>query len=132
MGVGVRGNRFAGLAGRASEKISALSGGMKRRLDLAASLVHNPQVLFLDEPTTGLDPISRKKVWDEVRHLNEELGMTVFLTTQYLEEADELADRVGIISHGKLAVEDTPTALKRQLGNDLIVVEVEHAQMELA
>lgn len=112
--------------------IKTYSGGMRRRLDLAGALIGQPNLLFLDEPTTGLDPISRKKVWDEVRHLNEELGMTVFLTTQYLEEADELADRVGIISHGKLAVEDTPTALKRQLGNDLIVVEVEHAQMELA
>ncbi|HMS45938.1 MAG: ATP-binding cassette domain-containing protein [Candidatus Microthrix subdominans] len=123
---------FIDLGDAFDQRVATYSGGMKRRLDLAASLVHNPQVLFLDEPTTGLDPISRKKVWDEVRHLNEELGMTVFLTTQYLEEADELADRVGIISHGKLAVEDTPTALKRQLGNDLIVVEVEHAQMELA
>ena len=78
-------------------RIATYSGGMRRRLDLAAALVHNPEVLFLDEPTTGLDPVSRASVWEEVRRLNDELGMTIFLTTQYLEEADELADRVGII-----------------------------------
>ncbi|MCB1026440.1 MAG: ATP-binding cassette domain-containing protein, partial [Microthrixaceae bacterium] len=123
---------FIDLGEAFDQRVGTYSGGMKRRLDLAASLVHNPRVLFLDEPTTGLDPISRRKVWDEVRHLNEELGMTVFLTTQYLEEADELAGRVGIISHGRLAVEDTPAALKRQLGNDLIVVEVADEDLEPA
>lgn len=102
--------------------IKEYSGGMKRRLDLAAALVHNPKVLFLDEPTTGLDPISRTKVWNEVRRLNKELGMTIFLTTQYLEEADQLADRIGIISKGKLVVEGTPTDLKRSTGQDVIVV----------
>jgi ABC-2 type transport system ATP-binding protein len=102
--------------------IKEYSGGMKRRLDLAAALVHNPRVLFLDEPTTGLDPISRVKVWDEVRRLNKELGMTIFLTTQYLEEADQLADRIGIISKGKLVLEGTPTELKRRTGHDVIVV----------
>ena len=86
---------------------------MKRRLDLAAALVHNPDVLFLDEPTTGLDPVSRASVWQEVRRLNDELGMTIFLTTQYLEEADELADRVGIIDDGRLVAEGTPAELKR-------------------
>jgi ABC-2 type transport system ATP-binding protein len=101
------------------------SGGMKRRLDLAAALVHNPEVLFLDEPTTGLDPISRASVWEEVRQLNRELGMTIFLTTQYLEEADELADRVGIIDHGHLVGEGTPTELKHAIGDDLIVAHVE-------
>ena len=98
---------------------------MKRRLDLAAALVHNPRILFLDEPTTGLDPVSRATVWDEIRRLNQELGMTIFLTTQYLEEADELAHRVGIISDGKLVAEDTPTALKKQVGDDLIIVRVD-------
>ena len=83
-------------------------GGMQRRLDLAAALVHNPEILFLDEPTTGLDPVSRASVWDEVRRLNRELGMTIFLTTQYLEEADELADRVGIIDRGRIVAEGTP------------------------
>lgn len=107
------------------DRVETYSGGMKRRLDLAMSLIHKPQILFLDEPTTGLDPASRTAVWNEVRKLNKEEGMTIFLTTQYLEEADELADRVGIISAGKLEVEGTPTALKQAIGNDLIVAEVE-------
>ena len=98
---------------------------MKRRLDLAAALIHNPEVLFLDEPTTGLDPVSRATVWDEVRRLNVELGMTIFLTTQYLEEADELADRVGIIDQGRIVAEGTPDDLKRSLGSDVIVAEVD-------
>jgi ABC-2 type transport system ATP-binding protein len=105
--------------------IGTYSGGMKRRLDLAAALVHNPEVLFLDEPTTGLDPISRNRVWDEVRRINKGLGVTIFLTTQYLEEADELADRVGIINLGRLAVEGTPAELKRTVGTDLIVTQIE-------
>ncbi len=107
------------------DRIGTYSGGMKRRLDLAAALVHNPDVLFLDEPTTGLDPISRAKVWDEVRRLNEHLGMTIFLTTQYLEEADQLAHRVGIINGGKIVAEGTPDELKRTVGSDLVVVEVD-------
>lgn len=102
--------------------IREYSGGMKRRLDLAASLMHNPDLLFLDEPTTGLDPQSRVRVWEEVRALNSELGTTIFLTTQYLEEADELADRVGIINDGKLVVEGTPDELKRTVGSDVIQV----------
>ena len=106
-------------------QIGTYSGGMKRRLDLAAALVHNPEVLFLDEPTTGLDPISRARVWEEVRQLNEQLGMTIFLTTQYLEEADELADRVGILNRGHLVAEGTPTELKRKVGDDLIVARVD-------
>jgi ABC-2 type transport system ATP-binding protein len=106
-------------------RIGTYSGGMKRRLDLAAALVHNPEVLFLDEPTTGLDPHSRMAVWSEVRRLNRELGMTIFLTTQYLEEADTLADRVGIISSGQLVVEGSPTDLKHSVGHDVIVAEVE-------
>src|SRR5207244_6258848 len=110
--------------------ISTYSGGMRRRLDLAAALVHNPDVLFLDEPTTGLDPVSRARVWDEVRRLNEELGMTIFLTTQYLEEADELADRVGIIDHGKLVAEGAPDELKRAISDDVIVARVEGARSE--
>ena len=105
--------------------IGTYSGGMKRRLDLAAALIHNPEVLFLDEPTTGLDPISRNRVWDEVRRINRELGVTIFLTTQYLEEADELADRVGIINRGRLAVEGTPAELKRTVGTDVIVTQIE-------
>ncbi len=105
--------------------IGTYSGGMKRRLDLAAALIHNPEVLFLDEPTTGLDPISRARVWEEVNRINKELGVTIFLTTQYLEEADELADRVGIISQGKLVAEGTPGELKRSIGSDLIITRIE-------
>ena len=100
--------------------IGTYSGGMKRRLDLAASLIHAPEVLFLDEPTTGLDPISRARVWDYVRAINREMGVTIFLTTQYLEEADALAERVGIINHGVVSAEGTPrrTQAVSRLGRD--------------
>ena len=106
------------------DRVESYSGGMKRRLDLAMSLIHRPQILFLDEPTTGLDPVSRNAVWSEVRDLNTRSGVTIFLTTQYLEEADELADRVGIIAKGTIAAEGTPAELKRTIGTDLIVAEV--------
>jgi ABC-2 type transport system ATP-binding protein len=102
--------------------VGKYSGGMRRRLDLAMALVHEPDVLFLDEPTTGLDPASRRDVWTEVRRLNTQLGMTIFLTTQYLEEADELADRIAIINGGKIAAEGTPNELKAQLGTESINV----------
>ena len=105
--------------------IGTYSGGMKRRLDLAAALIHNPEVLFLDEPTTGLDPVSRSRVWQEVRDINDKLGVTIFLTTQYLEEADALAHRIGIISRGRLAVQGTPQELKRARGSDLIIAKVD-------
>ncbi len=108
-----------------SDRIGTYSGGMKRRLDLAAALMHNPDVLFLDEPTTGLDPVSRTRVWEEVRRLNDDLGMTIFLTTQYLEEADLLAHRVGIIAKGEIVALDTPEELKRRIGSDVVVVTVE-------
>ena len=104
-----------GLTDAADRRIGTYSGGMRRRLDLAASLVHEPRVLFLDEPTTGLDPASRQAIWSEVRNLNAS-GTTVFLTTQYLEEADQLADRVGIIDEGRMRVEGTPRALKAGVG----------------
>jgi len=107
-----------------NKPIKTYSGGMKRRLDLAAALVHNPKVLFLDEPTTGLDPVSRSRVWDEIRRLNKDLGMTIFLTTQYLEEADQLCDRVGIIAGGLLKAEGTPKELKALVGNDIVTVSV--------
>jgi ABC-2 type transport system ATP-binding protein len=100
------------------------SGGMRRRLDLAAALVHNPEVLFLDEPTTGLDPVSRMRVWDEVRFLNRQLGVTVLLTTQYLEEADQLADRVGVIQAGRIIAEGTAVDLKRRVGDDVVTIQV--------
>jgi len=107
------------------DRVESYSGGMKRRLDLAMSLIHRPQVLFLDEPTTGLDPASRSSVWAEVRRLNRENGMTIFLTTQYLEEADELADRVGIIANGLIVAEGAPIELKREIGADVIQAEVD-------
>jgi ABC-2 type transport system ATP-binding protein len=93
---------------------------MKRRLDLALALVHRPRVLFLDEPTTGLDPQSRAALWTEVARLAREDGVTVFLTTQYLEEADVLADRVGIIDHGRIVAEGTPDALKAEVGRPTV------------
>src|SRR4051812_29858511 len=104
-----------GLAQAAERRVGTYSGGMRRRLDLAMALIHEPEVLFLDEPTTGLDPTSRTTLWDEVRRLRDE-GTTVFLTTQYLEEADQLADRVGIIAQGRLVAEGTPAALKAEVG----------------
>jgi ABC-2 type transport system ATP-binding protein len=106
-------------------RIATYSGGMKRRLDLVAALIHNPQILFLDEPTTGLDPMSRATVWEEVRRLNRDLGMTIFLTTQYLEEADALAGRVGIIDRGRIVAEGKPADLKRSIGSDMIVARVD-------
>ena len=108
--------RRVGLDDAADRKVGGYSGGMKRRLDLALALVHSPRVLFLDEPTTGLDPSSRADLWAEVARLAREDGVTVFLTTQYLEEADVLADRVGIIDHGHIVAEGTPEALKAEIG----------------
>jgi ABC-2 type transport system ATP-binding protein len=102
--------------------VGKYSGGMRRRLDLAMALVHKPEILFLDEPTTGLDPASRRDVWTEVRRLNVQEGMTIFLTTQYLEEADELADRIAIINAGKIAIEGQPAELKAGLGAESINV----------
>jgi ABC-2 type transport system ATP-binding protein len=112
------------LAHAADRRVGGYSGGMKRRLDLAAALVHEPSVLFLDEPTTGLDPVSRKTIWEEVRALND-AGTTVFLTTQYLEEADQLADNVAIIDSGRIVAEGTPDSLKAEFGNP-------HIQLQLA
>ncbi len=111
-----------GLTLAADRKIRTYSGGMKRRLDLALALVHRPRLLFLDEPTTGLDPQSRNALWAEVGRLAKEEGVTVFLTTQYLEEADVLADRVGIIDHGLIVAEGTPSALKAEIGRPTVEV----------
>src|ERR687888_710007 len=111
-----------GLTEAADRKVKGYSGGMKRRLDLALALVHRPRILFLDEPTTGLDPQSRAALWEEVGRLAREEGVTVFLTTQYLEEADVLADRVGIIDHGRIVAEGTPEALKAQIGRPTVEV----------
>lgn len=103
-------------------RVGTYSGGMRRRLDLALALVHKPEILFLDEPTTGLDPSSRRDVWNEVKRLNQELGMTIFLTTQYLEEADELAEVVAIIDQGQIRTLGSPTKLKADVGSESINV----------
>ncbi len=108
-----------GLSEAADRKVGGYSGGMKRRLDLALALAHRPRILFLDEPTTGLDIQSRTALWDEVAGLAKE-GVTVFLTTQYLEEADALADRVGIIDHGRIVAEGTPAELKAEIGRPTV------------
>jgi ABC-2 type transport system ATP-binding protein len=111
-----------GLSEAADRKVRGYSGGMKRRLDLAMALVHGPSILFLDEPTTGLDVQSRTALWDEVGRLARDEGVTVFLTTQYLEEADVLADRVGIIDHGRIVAEGTPESLKAEIGRPTLEV----------
>ena len=105
-----------GLDSHADTKLATWSGGLRRRIDLGTALVHRPQVLFLDEPTTGLDPASRRGLWAEIRRLNDEEGVTVLLTTQYLEEADRLADVVTILREGRLVVTATPASLKSGLG----------------
>jgi ABC-2 type transport system ATP-binding protein len=122
-----------GLTEAADRKVGGYSGGMKRRLDLALALLHGPRVLFLDEPTTGLDIQSRSALWDEVAHLSRDDGVTVFLTTQYLEEADQLADRIAIIDHGKLVAEGTPQALKAEVGRPtVVVIPADHAERSRA
>ena len=112
---------LVGLTEAADRRTKTYSGGMKRRLDLASALVHSPEVLFLDEPTTGLDPASRLTIWDEVRRINAG-GTSVLLTTQYLEEADQLCDRLAIIDAGRIVVEGTPERLKAQMGHDVVSV----------
>src|SRR3954470_11841377 len=120
-----------GLTEAADRKVGGYSGGMKRRLDLALALVHRPSILFLDEPTTGLDPQSRSALWDEVARLASDDGVTVFLTTQYLEEADVLADRVGIIDHGRIVAEGTPESLKAEMGRSTVeLVPVDHSRRD--
>jgi ABC-2 type transport system ATP-binding protein len=114
-----------GLTAAAGRRVGTYSGGMRRRLDLALSLVHEPEVLFLDEPTTGLDPMSRMALWEEVRFLNRERGTTVLLTTQYLEEADQLAGRIAIIDHGRIVKKGVPRTLKEEVGSPTLIVEVE-------
>src|SRR4029079_18137327 len=109
--------------GAADRRVGTYSGGLRRRLDLALSLIHQTTVLFLAEPPTGLDPMSRITRWEEVRRLNNE-GTTVLLTTQYLEEADQLADRVAIIDHGKIVKEGTPTTLKAAVGAPTLLIAV--------
>jgi ABC-2 type transport system ATP-binding protein len=117
---------LVGLVDAAERRTKTYSGGMKRRLDLASALVHSPEVLFLDEPTTGLDPASRLTVWNEVRRINAG-GTTVFLTTQYLEEADQLCDRLAIIDEGQIVAEGTPEQLKAQMGHDAVSLSLDGA-----
>jgi ABC-2 type transport system ATP-binding protein len=117
---------LVGLTEAADRRTKTYSGGMKRRLDLASALVHEPDVLFLDEPTTGLDPSSRRTVWDEVGRINAS-GTTVFLTTQYLEEADRLCDRLAIIDAGAIVAEGTPEELKAQMGHDVVTLALDGA-----
>ncbi len=112
---------LVGMTEAADRRTKTYSGGMKRRLDLASALVHSPEVLFLDEPTTGLDPASRLTIWDEVRRINAG-GATIFLTTQYLEEADQLCDRLAIIDGGTIVAEGTPEELKAEMGHDVVTV----------
>jgi ABC-2 type transport system ATP-binding protein len=112
---------LVGLTEAADRRTKTYSGGMKRRLDLASALVHEPDVLFLDEPTTGLDPASRLAIWDEVRRINSG-GATIFLTTQYMEEADQLCNRLAIIDNGKIVAEGTPEKLKAEMGHDVVSV----------
>jgi ABC-2 type transport system ATP-binding protein len=122
-----------GLSDAADRKVGGYSGGMKRRLDLALALLHGPRVLFLDEPTTGLDIQSRTALWDEVARLSRDDGTTIFLTTQYLEEADQLADHLGIIDHGKIVAAGTPDALKAEVGRPTVeVVPADHQERDRA
>ena len=121
-----------GLTAAGDRRVGTYSGGMRRRLDLAMSLVHEPEILLLDEPTTGLDPTSRMALWEEVRHLNADLGTTVFLTTQYLEEADALADRIAIIDGGRIVREGAPDDLKRAVGAPTLRVSVSETNLDAA
>jgi ABC-2 type transport system ATP-binding protein len=120
---------LVGLTEAAERRTKTYSGGMKRRLDLASALVHSPEVLFLDEPTTGLDPASRLTIWDEVRRINSD-GATIFLTTQYLEEADQLCNRLAIIDGGRIVAEGTPEELKAEMGHDVVSVSLGGADPE--
>jgi ABC-2 type transport system ATP-binding protein len=121
---------FVGIADAADRIVKTYSGGMRRRLDIALGLVHRPKVLFLDEPTTGLDPEARVAMWREVGRLARRESRTILLTTHYLEEADELADRLAIVSRGTVVVEGTPQELKQRLQGDAVAIELDDGQVE--
>jgi ABC-2 type transport system ATP-binding protein len=124
------------LAGLEDRLVKTLSGGQRRRLDLALGLIHEPSLVFLDEPTTGLDPQARSNLWDHVRRLRSQRDITVFLTTHYLDEADALCDRILVIDHGRIVAEGTPNELKRRISGDVVAIEVkgdpERARIALA
>jgi ABC-2 type transport system ATP-binding protein len=123
---------LVGISGAADRIVKTYSGGMRRRLDIALGLIHRPRVLFLDEPTTGLDPEARVAMWDEVQRLAQAESLTILLTTHYLEEADQLADRLAIVSQGKIVVEGTPGELKARLQGDAVHVELENGAVDEA
>ena len=123
---------LVGITDAADRIVQGYSGGMRRRLDIALGLVHRPRVLFLDEPTTGLDPEARVEMWDEVSRLAQEESLTILLTTHYLQEADQLADRLAIVSQGTIVVEGTPAELKSHLQGDAVQVELENGAVEQA
>ena len=114
------------------KEVQTYSGGMRRRLELVCSLVNNPKVLFLDEPTLGLDVQTRAATWDYLRRLKEEFGMTLFLTTHYMEEADSLCDRVAIIDHGKIVTEGSPSELKKGLGGDIVMLSIQNGTQDIS
>ena len=114
------------LTDKQNEAAITYSGGMRKRLDIAGGLLHRPKVLFLDEPTVGLDIQTRRKIWEYIRKIHSEFGMTIFLSTHYMEEADILCDRIGIIDYGKIQVIDTPNSMKNSLGNEIISFSLEH------
>lgn len=121
---------LAGLDNRIDDKVATYSGGMKRRLEVVKAFLHNPGIIFMDEPTQGLDPQTRRVLWDHIKFLNRERRVTIFLTTHYMEEADYLCDRVGIIDHGQILAADTPEKLKHMIGKgDLIDVRVDNVEV---
>ena len=124
--------RLVGLEEAADRRGRNYSGGMKKRLDLATALVHKPKILFLDEPTTGLDPQSRSTIWSYLEKLNKEEDITIFLTTQYLEEADKLCKRLSIIDVGKIVASGSPIELKREIGADSIRIALENCKKDNA
>ncbi|MDP9238369.1 MAG: ATP-binding cassette domain-containing protein [Chloroflexota bacterium] len=124
--------RIVDLDDAADRRVKTYSGGMRRRLDLAAALVHRPKVVFLDEPTSGLDPISREAIWRYVSELNKSEGVTFFLTTQYLEEADRMADEVAIMDAGRIVAQGSPAALKSSIGTDVVTLRIEGGADELS
>jgi ABC-2 type transport system ATP-binding protein len=118
------------LSDKQNEPVVTYSGGMRKRLDIAGGLLHRPKVLFLDEPTVGLDIQTRRKIWEYIKKIHDEFEMTIFLTTHYMEEADQLCDRIGIIDGGKIQVIDSPQNMKSAMGNEVISLSIEKSESE--